>query len=375
MHLRGFSLFPPNTTYRNTLFKVSSIFVLLLLTANPVNSQEPPKTLRIATKPLVPFVFEQNGQYVGFSIDLWRSIADEINVKSEFQQAQTVNELVERINTKKADVAVAGMTITAEREQVMDFSHPFFESGLQILVVNRSESGIATFFSFLFSSALLQVVGGLLLVILVAAHLLWLFERHENPEMFPKSYLPGIWESFWWSVVTVVTVGYGDKAPKGVAGRLVAIVWMFTGLILISYFTASVTSALTVQRLTGRISTPTDLLGKRVATVSGSTAAEYVDEQPIAVFKYEQIAQAYQALEQGKVEAVVYDSPVLLYYASHEGKGKVQVIGPVFQKQSYGIGLQAGSPYRERINQALLTLQENGTYTIIYEKWFGAVEK
>lgn len=371
MSLKGFTRVSPATAWRTTLQWALGVLLFLLLSASPVKSQEASKTLRVATKPFVPFVFEQNGQDAGFSIDLWRSIADELDVLYEFYPTQTVTELVDALEAGNADVAVAGMTITSEREQTVDFSHPFFETGLQILVVAQSDAAIATFFSLVFSPALLQVIGILLLFILAFAHLLWVFERHQNPEMFPKSYFPGIWDSFWWSVVTVMTVGYGDKAPKGVPGRLVAIIWMFSGIILISYFTASVTSTITVQRLTGSISDPTDLPGKRVATVRSSIAAEYVDNLPIAVLKFDQIREAYRALEEGQVEAVVYDSPVLLYYASDQGKGKVQVVGPVFEKQSYGIGLQEGSPYRERINRALLTLQENGTYTKIYEKWFG----
>ena len=94
--------------------------------------------------------------------------------------------------------------------------------------------------------------------------------------MFPQEYLKGIWEAYWWSVVTVVTVGYGDKAPIGVAGRIIATIWMFTGVLLVSYFTASVSSALTVQQLETSIQGLEDLNGKRVATVEGSTAAEYL---------------------------------------------------------------------------------------------------
>lgn len=236
MSLKGFTRVSPATACRTTLQWALGVLLFLLLSASPVKSQEASKTLRVAIRPFVPFVFQQNGQDVGFSIDLWRSIADELDVKYEFYPTQTVTELVDALEAGNADVAVAGMTITSEREQTVDFSHPFFETGLQILVVEQSEAAIATFFSLVFSPALLQVIGILLLFILAFAHLLWVFERHQNPEMFPKSYFSGIWESFWWSVVTVMTVDYGDKAPKGVPGRLVAIIWMFSGIILISQY-------------------------------------------------------------------------------------------------------------------------------------------
>ena len=62
---------------------------------------------------------------------------------------------------------------------------------------------------------------------------------------------------------------------------------------------------------------------------------------------------------------------VLLYCASHEGKGKVQVVGPIFRKENYGIVFPDKSPLRKRVNEALLKLRENGAYDQLYKKWFG----
>ena len=76
-------------------------------------------------------------------------------------------------------------------------------------------------------------------------------------------------------------------------------------------------------------------------------------------------------MEQGQANAVVYDAPVLQYYASHEGKGKVRVVGTVFRRESYGILFPDGSPYREPVNQTLLRLRENGTYERLQTKYFG----
>ena len=82
--------------------------------------------------------------------------------------------------------------------------------------------------------------------------------------------------------------------------------------------------------------------------------------------------EAYKALADKKVNAVVYDAPILLYYASHEGKDRVEVVGPVFRKENYGIIFPPNSPYVKRVNAALLTLKENGSYETLYQKWFGS---
>ena len=77
-------------------------------------------------------------------------------------------------------------------------------------------------------------------------------------------------------------------------------------------------------------------------------------------------------LELGQADALVYDAPVLLYYAANQGKGKVQVVGPIFNEETYGIALPTGSAYRKPINEALLRLKQDGTYDQLYTKWFGS---
>ena len=74
--------------------------------------------------------------------------------------------------------------------------------------------------------------------------------------------------------------------------------------------------------------------------------------------------------ENGGAEAVVFDAPVLAYYANNS-KGMAKVAGPVFQRENYGIAIPTGSPLAEQINQSLLRLREDGTYDVLYRKWFG----
>jgi polar amino acid transport system substrate-binding protein len=146
---------------------------------------------------------------------------------------------------------------------------------------------------------------------------------------------------------------------------------MFVGIAFVAYFTATITASMTVQQLYGDINGPDDLLGKRVATTTGSTSSTYLRERRIQTTEYSQIDAAVQALEQGTVKAVVFDSPVLLYYAAQKARGKVQVVGPVFREEDYGIVFPSGSRWRKPVNNALLRLKEDGTYDQIYDKWFG----
>jgi ABC-type amino acid transport substrate-binding protein len=280
-----------------------------------------------------------------------------------------VIEQLDAVESGRADVAIAAISITQAREERVDFSHRYFESGLGILTKSGSLS-FADTLSAAFSLSLLRLFAFLLFSILIAGHIIWLIERKRN-EAFPQSYLHGVWEGIWWAAVTVTTVGYGDKTPTGRPGRVFGILWMFAGLFIIANFTAGVTSQLTLQTLQGSINGPDDLPGKQIATVEGSTAAEWLAVQRIGHTAVETIEEAITLLDSEQVQAVVYDHPVLLYYTLQNENEDCIVPGGSFNQEDYGIALATGSPLREEINRALLTLFENGTYNRIYNKWYG----
>ena len=269
----------------------------------------------------------------------------------------TITDQLAAVEDGRADLGITGISITKEREEKLDFSIPYFRSGLQIMTAARGSSGEwvsplsilkQSFSSPIFYRTLLSL--GVL--ILIVGHIFWLLERRRNPE-FPQPYLRGVWEGIWYSVVTLVTVGYGDRTAKTVLGRLFAMGWMFLSLLLVAGFTANITSQLTLSQFQGVIQGPADLPGKRIATVAGSTGAAYLDERRIAYQGVEVVEDAYTLLKAGEIDAVVYDGPVLQYYAATEGQGKVQVVGNMFERQFYGIALPNGSPERETINRVL----------------------
>ena len=298
-----------------------------------------------------------------------------MGVNYELYGVNTIAKLLDEVKRGTADIAIAGIGMTSKREQDLDFSHSFFESGLQIMVSRDFDTPLgaifAKVFSILLSPGLAYGVGLFLIVLLIAAHIIWLLERRHNPQ-FSRGYFSGIWQSIWWAVVTVTTVGYGDKTPKGKMGRLFGLIWILAGYFVFAYFTASVTTTVALKELRGAIDGPQDLFGKRVATVERSPAADYLTAQGLNAVKLEDIEKACQLLESGKVDAVVYDAPVLQHYAVQKGKGTVEVVGLIFQEQSYGIALQIDSPLREDINIALLRLVESGVYKEIHDKWFGS---
>ena len=332
-----------------------------------------PEVLRVYTKPIEPFAFQKDRQAAGFSLELWERLAQETGLKYELTWKKTVPEVIDALKSGQADVAVAAISITSEREKLIDFSQPYYESGLQVMVGAGGGAGstasavVGAFLTWDFA----KLVGTLLLALFLASHLLWWFERKKNDENFPKAYRSGVWESLWWTSSVMITGGCENKTPTGVGGRLVAVVWMLTGILLVSYITASVTSAMTVRSLSGGINGPADLPGQLAATVAGSTAEKYLADHHLEFRSYANVDEAAAALADKHVKAVVYDAPVLLYRAAKDGAGQMHVVGRLFEKQNYGIGLSQGSKYRKQINQALLKLSEEGYLAELRGKYFG----
>ena len=90
------------------------------------------------------------------------------------------------------------------------------------------------------------------------------------------------------------------------------------------------------------------------------------------VIEVSRVEDAYQALLNKDAEAVVFDAPILLYYAANDGKGRVHMVGTPFHKEDYGIVFRSGNPLRKQVNNALLALREDGNYQQVYDKWFAA---
>lgn len=96
------------------------------------------KELVVATDTaFVPFEFKQGSTYTGFDIDLWAAIAKELNLKYKLQPMD-FNGIIPGLQTKNIDVALAGITIRDDRKKVIDFSDPYYESGLAILVSDKN---------------------------------------------------------------------------------------------------------------------------------------------------------------------------------------------------------------------------------------------
>jgi polar amino acid transport system substrate-binding protein len=330
---------------------------------------QPSQELSVGTRVLAPFIIQDNGQYSGFSADLWRAIAAELGLKTRFTAYGRLPEMLDGVKTGKDALAISAISITAQREKTFEFSQPMFRSGLSIMV--PSASGGLNMMGMVFSIEMLKVVGIFLLVLLIPAHLIWFLARGRDEGLpISQSYFAGIIDAIFWCAESMG--GAAQAHPQRAIARIVAVIWIYAGLVFIAYFTAYATTTLTMQSLRGDINGPKDLAGKQVAVVQGSTSAQYAGGLKARLSNFPDFQAAAAAMLEGKAQAVVYDAPVILYYVKNEPRA--QMAGQPFREENYGILFPIGSPLRRPVNEALLTLFENGTYESLYKKWFGEGE-
>ncbi len=348
----------------------ASILILICLAATAARSDS---VLKVGISPFSPFVIESTQKPRGMSIDLWQALAREMGTDFEYVECKGVADKLKRLQEGSIDIAIGGITITEEREEVLDFTHPVFRTGLDILIPSEKRLTLIGLVASLFKGHKIYVIFGLLIIVVIAGHVIWLVERStkKRATSFDRKYFPGVFEGMYWALITASTIGYGDKVPHRWIGRILAAIIIIIVLPLFGYFIAQLSSDLTMANIKSNINGPQDLWGRRVAVVAGTTSYSYMKKQRSQLAIYDRVEDAFNALLQGEVEAVVYDAPNLLYYANGAGRGKLAVVGRIFEPQDYGLALRQGSPLRENINRAILALIESDELERIRAEWFG----
>ena len=361
------------------MIKQGSGFVLLVLmiifslpdASKAVSSIQSEQDERvIGTRVVPPFVMkDDNGNYSGITISLWEHIAAELDLDYSFRE-ESIQGMIDGVSDGNLFASASALTITSEREEVTDFTHPYIITGLGI-ATSYKPAGLLEAVKALFSKDFLWVVFLLLGLLFIWGFFVWLFERKENSEEFGGTPSEGIGSGFWWAAVTMTTVGYGDKAPRTFWGRVIGFVWMFTAIIVVSFFTASIASSLTVTQLATRVSGPDDLPFVRVGVLENSATLTFLRGEGIGAETYETIDAGLQAVERDEIDAFVHDAPIIQFYAQRDFRNKVRVLPNTFNDQYYGIVLPPNSEYRDEMNKILLDYIQTDEWKDLNSKYLG----
>ncbi len=327
-------------------------------------------TVQVATRPAPPFVVYDDDTYGGFTIELLELVAAEIGAELRIYGVNSNAKLIDDVARGQADVGAGAIAVSSDREQRVDFSQAYYSSGLGIMVPQESGGFLGGFLATVFSVEVLLVIVTLVLFLAAAAHIIWLAERRTNPD-FPNGYLAGVWEAFWWAAVTATTVGYGDKTPKGVIGRLFGLFWMFVGLFLLAYFTAGIASAVAIDRVEGSITGVDDLRSHDVGVVADSLADDHLGRQGIRTTEYLSADDAYAALADGSLDAVVHDAAILKHHIVGPDGDDLHLVGTIFAERGVSFAVAPDDDIGEAIDRGLIAVIESGEYQELHDRWFG----
>jgi polar amino acid transport system substrate-binding protein len=312
------------------------------------------RELVVGTKVAPPFAMKaDDGSWQGISIDLWRRIAQQDHLRYRFQET-TLEGLTNGVADGSLDAAVAALTVTLPRLRMVDFTLPFYSTGLGIAVADNASITWWPVVTNIFSLGFLRAVMALSAVAVLIGVVLWLIERRHNEHF--GTHRRGLGSSLWWSAVAMTQAGglAGEKVPVTLLGRFLAIVWMVTSVIVIASFTAALSSALTLNQLRGNVHSEADLRYVRAAAIAGTETTEYLDRELIAHQDFPSPEAGLLALRKGNIDAVVYDRPILQWLVNKQFSGTLRVLPTSFDPQVYAIALPSGSNLRTPLNLALL---------------------
>lgn len=340
---------------------------------NLANAAPTPRVLTVSTYDIEPFVMTENGIKSGFTIDLLDEIGKRTGWTYTYVDHGNVRGILDDVLQKKTDMAAAAISITSDRSQVLDFSQPILNAGLQIAVpegaVGRSQPGLMDFLGLLFSKTMAVWLLAALALTILPAHIIWLLERRHPDAMVSRSYFPGIFQAFGWGLGMLAAAP--DEAPRHWQARALAVVWAFVGIIFVAYYTATLTANLTMEKFDAQITSPGDLIGRKVCAVANTTSTRALTDLGVPATEVPAIEDCYAGLAKRDFDATVSDAPLLQYFVAHGGAGIAELAGPIFHHEDYGLAFQLGSDLRKQADDALLSLRESGDFDLIKRKWLG----
>ncbi|XP_031771043.1 glutamate receptor ionotropic, kainate 2 isoform X3 [Apis florea] len=367
-------------------------------------------TLVVMTREEKPYVMVKedknltgNARFEGFCIDLLKWIASQVGFQYAIRlvpdhmygvydpKTKEWNGIVRELMEKRADLAVASMTINYARESVIDFTKPFMNLGIGILfkVPSSQPTRLFSFMNPLAVEIWLYVLAAYMLVsftLFVMARFSPYEWNNPHPCLGESDIVENqfsVSNSFWFITGTFLRQGSGLN-PKATSTRIVGGIWWFFTLIIISSYTANLAAFLTVERMITPIENAADLAEQTqisYGTLEGGSTMTFFRDSKIGIYKKmwefmesKSPSVFVKSYEDGVKRVLEGDyaflmESTMLDYAVQRDCNLTQ-IGGLLDSKGYGIATPKGSPWRDKISLAILELQEKGVIQILYDKWW-----
>ncbi|XP_032687000.1 glutamate receptor ionotropic, kainate 2-like [Odontomachus brunneus] len=367
-------------------------------------------TLVVMTREERPYVMVKedknltgNARFEGFCIDLLKWIADQVGFQYAIKlvpdhmygvydpDTKEWNGIVRELMEKRADLAVASMTINYARESVIDFTKPFMNLGIGILfkVPSSQPTRLFSFMNPLAVEIWLYVLAAYMLVsftLFVMARFSPYEWNNPHPCLAESDVVENqfsVSNSFWFITGTFLRQGSGLN-PKATSTRIVGGIWWFFTLIIISSYTANLAAFLTVERMITPIENAADLAEQTeisYGTLEGGSTMTFFRDSKIGIYQkmwkfmdsrtpsvfVETYEEGVKRVLEGDY-AFLMESTMLDYAVQRDCN--LTQIGGLLDSKGYGIATPKGSPWRDKISLAILELQEKGVIQILYDKWW-----
>ncbi|XP_041428403.1 glutamate receptor 2 isoform X4 [Xenopus laevis] len=353
--------------------------------------------------------FEGNDRYEGYCVDLAAEIARHCGFKYKLtivadgkygaRDAETKiwNGMVGELVYGKADIAIAPLTITLVREEVIDFSKPFMSLGISIMIKKpqKSKPGVFSFLDPLAYEIWMCIVFayiGVSVVLFLVSRFSpyeWHTEEFEDgreTQSNDSSNEFGIFNSLWFSLGAFMQQGC-DISPRSLSGRIVGGVWWFFTLIIISSYTANLAAFLTVERMVSPIESAEDLSKQTeiaYGTLDSGSTKEFFRRSKIAVFDkmwtymksaepsvfVKTTAEGVVRVRKSKGKYAYLLESTMNEYIEQRKPCDTMKVGGNLDSKGYGIATPKQSPLRNAVNLAVLKLNEQGLLDKLKNKWW-----
>ena len=310
---------------------------------------------------------DAEGNWSGMSIELWRHLSDKENLAFEWKEFDDTDELVTAMNAGEVNVGLPA-DLSAELTDTVLFLQQHYLTTLG--VARPSHNRLWQIARGVFNMQLLWIILSLSALLAVVGTIIYYVERRKNEDHFggERSTMEGIGSGFWWAGVTMTTIGYGDKAPTTLGGRVVAMLWMLVAMAVSASLTASVVSAVNSKQ---SLNFPDDLNGVKVGVPEYSPAEEYLKKRDYAFDTYDGLKEALRALKNGNVDMVVDDVTAMRYVVSENSDFSTSVTGTNSAPVAYAVMIQQGSDLPELLDEHLVKFILSPTWRNIVKDYGG----
>lgn len=352
---------------KNWLIQKLFLVGCMLVTATPTFAQDEAdladRHLTVGVAECPPFVIIEDGEFSGLAVYLWEKVGRDLGLSWEYREF-TLGSMLEIVSTgdkaRLPDIGISCTSVTAEREELIDFSHSFNETYTAVAVRETSlGSAILGFFtSPIVSKAALILLG---IAVLIGATF-WLLENKDNKKLFAHhSVLGRVLEPLIIGLMFVTNGPIRYYRFKTLTGRVLATLLTLAGTFFIAAITAIFASSFTLSAINSEVRTVDDLRDLHVGVLASSTSASFLNAHRIRYETRTDLDSLVRDLDAGKLDAVVSDAAFLQYRINRgqqQGKFKSLTVLPYeLEAQNYAFVLEQGSPLREGINRSLLSVR------------------